>query len=253
MGVAERRQREKVQRRIAILRAAEEVFVKRGVAETTMDDIARAAEVSKGTLYLYFKSKDDLYLTIATDAVVELIELMRSVSSADTGFLQAERLLKSYASFAVAHRSRFRLGISWLFSGYTVPEQSEGFEQYRQTIGELFAYVAEVVERGKLDGSIRPDVDTTQLIFQLWAGTVGVLTVHMSSSEVARRFPRELFGLSDDSGGAIPLHPPALQFEGLVMSFIDSILRCIHHEAAPGATVEPAVNERPMATEAFQG
>ena len=100
MGVAERRQREKEQRRITILRAAEDVFVRRGVAETTMDDIARAAEVSKGTLYLYFKSKDDLYLTIATDAVSELLEALRSVPESTNGFEHAEALLyKNTISF----------------------------------------------------------------------------------------------------------------------------------------------------------
>ncbi len=252
MGVAERRQREKEQRRITILRAAEDVFVRRGVAETTMDDIARAAEVSKGTLYLYFKSKDDLYLTIATDAVSELLDALHSVPESANGFEHAESLLKAYANFAVQHRSRFRLGISWLFSGYSVPEQSEAFAQYRETIGNLFSHVASTVERGKADGSIRSDLDTAQLIVQLWAGTVGVLTVHMSSAEVARRIPRELFGESATAGGAIPLFPAALEFKGLVMSFIDSLLRCIHREAAPGASVDIIPEEEQLAEVAVQ-
>lgn len=65
MGVAARKQREKEERRAAILDAAEAVFASKGVAETTMDDIAQQAELGKGTLYLYFTSKNELYLAIA--------------------------------------------------------------------------------------------------------------------------------------------------------------------------------------------
>ena len=61
MGVAERREREKEQRRQAILDAAEHLFFKKGVEDTTMDDVAEAAEFSKGTLYLYFKNREDIY------------------------------------------------------------------------------------------------------------------------------------------------------------------------------------------------
>ena len=57
MGVAERRQREKEERRSCIVAAAEAVFLEKGLDVATMDEIAARAEVSKGTLYLYFKEK----------------------------------------------------------------------------------------------------------------------------------------------------------------------------------------------------
>jgi AcrR family transcriptional regulator len=64
MGTAERREREKEERRNSILDAAEKVFFSKGVREATMDDIAEEAEVSKGTIYLYFGSKEEVYLGI---------------------------------------------------------------------------------------------------------------------------------------------------------------------------------------------
>jgi len=227
MGVAERRQREREQRRHTILRAAEEVFVERGLAATTMDDIARAAEVSKGTLYLYFKSKDDLYLAIATATVAELLEELKAQDSAGSGFEHCERLLKAYVQFAVAHRSRFRLGISWLFTGYSVPETGDGYATYSDTIGQVFTYLADVVERGKQDGSIRADLDALQVVFQLWAGTVGVLTVHMSGGELARRVPRQLIQPVGEGDNVVPLFPKALEFDSLVLSITDCLLRGI--------------------------
>ena len=52
------------QRKDQILHAAEQVFTKKGFDQTRMDDIAEETSLSKGTLYLYFKSKDDLIIAI---------------------------------------------------------------------------------------------------------------------------------------------------------------------------------------------
>ena len=64
MGIQERREREKEQRRNEILDAAEKVFFSKGFNNATMDEVAETAELSKGTLYLYFKNKEDLYFAI---------------------------------------------------------------------------------------------------------------------------------------------------------------------------------------------
>lgn len=61
MGTKERRDREGQARLSAILGAAESVFARKGYHETRMDDIADEAELAKGTLYYYFKSKDEIY------------------------------------------------------------------------------------------------------------------------------------------------------------------------------------------------
>jgi len=52
------------ERKDQILNAAEQVFTKKGLDEARMDDIAEKTGLSKGTLYLYFKSKDDLIIAI---------------------------------------------------------------------------------------------------------------------------------------------------------------------------------------------
>jgi AcrR family transcriptional regulator len=58
MSVAERRAREKQNRIQGILQAAEKVFFSKGYESATMNEIAREAELGKGTIYLYFKGKD---------------------------------------------------------------------------------------------------------------------------------------------------------------------------------------------------
>lgn len=76
MGIAERKERERQQRREEIVQAAEHVFFNKGFDLSTMDDIAEEAELSKGTLYLYFKSKEDLHMAVARNS----IRLLKSVT-----------------------------------------------------------------------------------------------------------------------------------------------------------------------------
>ncbi|MBI3285159.1 MAG: TetR/AcrR family transcriptional regulator [Burkholderiales bacterium] len=56
-----------------LLAAALDLFVERGFAATRLDDVAKAAGVSKGTLYLYFCSKEELFKAVVRESVVPLI------------------------------------------------------------------------------------------------------------------------------------------------------------------------------------
>ncbi|MBX9869942.1 MAG: TetR/AcrR family transcriptional regulator [Burkholderiaceae bacterium] len=56
-----------------LLDAALDHFVERGFAATRLDDVARAAGVSKGTLYLYFSSKEDLFKAVVQESVIPLL------------------------------------------------------------------------------------------------------------------------------------------------------------------------------------
>jgi AcrR family transcriptional regulator len=65
MAIHERRLRERERRRQQIIAASKRVFLSKGVSEATIKDIAEAAELSPGTLYIYFKNKDELYSSLS--------------------------------------------------------------------------------------------------------------------------------------------------------------------------------------------
>jgi len=65
MGIQERKKRERERRRQQIMVAAKRVFSGKGFSRTTMEDIAQEAELSPGTLYLYFKNKDELFSSLS--------------------------------------------------------------------------------------------------------------------------------------------------------------------------------------------
>jgi AcrR family transcriptional regulator len=68
MGISERREREKIERRKAILDCARELILLHGVHRVSMEDIARKAELSKATVYLYFSGKEVLFNEICEES-----------------------------------------------------------------------------------------------------------------------------------------------------------------------------------------
>ncbi|MBU4275253.1 MAG: TetR/AcrR family transcriptional regulator [Proteobacteria bacterium] len=80
MGVAERRAREKEQRREAILDAAKEIFSRKGYQGATMEEIAARAELSPATLYLYFDNKSQLYASLNVKMLAFLCHRVEQVA-----------------------------------------------------------------------------------------------------------------------------------------------------------------------------
>ena len=72
MGTAERKERERLRRRNAILRAAKRIISTHGVEGMSMNQLADATELNKATLYLYFSDKDDLIDAIVYEGLVLL-------------------------------------------------------------------------------------------------------------------------------------------------------------------------------------
>lgn len=74
---APRWERRKQSRPAELLEAALDCFVERGYSATRLDDVAARAGVSKGTLYLYYDSKDDLFKAVVRSSVIPLIDAFR--------------------------------------------------------------------------------------------------------------------------------------------------------------------------------
>ena len=187
---AQRRSREREQRRDCILRAAEHVFHQRGFAQTTMDQVAEQAELSKGTLYLYFKNKDDLHVALSTCMVDEVLQRFTEVLAGDrSGIELVERAMQAYGEVVRANPENFRTSVIWMVSGQAADTRTPEFVAHRAKIKRLVAAMVEAIGRGQRDGSIRRDLDPTQTAFRLWAAMVGALQIQINRLEMVRRFP----------------------------------------------------------------
>ena len=89
MGISERRERERGERRKAILNCAKELILLKGVQRVNMEDIARRVELSKATVYLYFSSKDVLFNEICEESARLFLERFRPFMETGVKGLQA--------------------------------------------------------------------------------------------------------------------------------------------------------------------
>ncbi len=141
-------------KRERILRAATRVFAKKGFYATRVSEVAKAAGVADGTIYLYFKSKDDLLVSLFEDRVVLLLatlerelgkrpsprERLRAIIELQLGLLEGERDLAEVITVNLRQSTR-------LMKQYAAPK----FLLYLETI-------ARVVSEGQKSGVFRDDV-----------------------------------------------------------------------------------------------
>jgi len=170
MGIQERKEREKGLRKEAIIDAAEKVFLKKGLQATTMDDIAEVAELSKGTLYLYYKSKEDLYLTVAMrgeDIMLEMFQ--KAVSTGEPTLKLIANLGEAYYEFFKRHRDYFRM--FWFIESPQFHKQvsREMLEACAQNDRRIWKVVVDLLQRGVDEGLLEPDLDPTQAGIILWS------------------------------------------------------------------------------------
>lgn len=98
-------------RRGEILTVAAKLFAERPFHEVKIDDVAARAHISKGTVYLYFDSKEDLYVSIVQAGADLLVRRLESRAEAHTGTAieLLREMLRDFAAFAVGHPAVFRL------------------------------------------------------------------------------------------------------------------------------------------------
>lgn len=97
MGIRERKERERHQRRGVILDSARAAFIKYGLLTTSMERIAKEAELAKGTLYLYFANKAELLMALIASDVEQLNERLQSVVTRDIP--ADEKLVLAFTEF----------------------------------------------------------------------------------------------------------------------------------------------------------
>ncbi|TET63355.1 MAG: TetR/AcrR family transcriptional regulator [Candidatus Stahlbacteria bacterium] len=91
-----------------IIDAAIKLFAKKGFYETTVDDIAKAAKIAKGTAYLYFKDKPSLYISVIEEHFVTAMEYLQKIHKEDlTSTEMLQRTADEWINYMVKFKSSF--------------------------------------------------------------------------------------------------------------------------------------------------
>jgi TetR/AcrR family transcriptional regulator len=185
MGIPERKEREKEHRKEEILDAAQKVFFEKGLVTATMDEIAESAELSKGTLYIYYKSKEDLYLTVMMRGMESLYEKYERIVASGHSVVQKVALfVEVYNDFFHANRSFFRM-----FHFFQTPQfHKQVSDELKQTCdiqsARLWDSVIGVLKLGMEEGLIRSDLNPVEVTIILWSSATTLMLRYDSEGEV---------------------------------------------------------------------
>lgn len=137
-----------------IIRVAREVFAQKGYHLTTIDEVARRTRIAKGTIYLYFPSKEKLFLEVLKDGMEGLREkLFHGVKGIDDPKEKIERLIYISLEFFEKHRSLFRtMLLGDIPRGEHKKTAKRAFKGYGEFIGWLSDIMRDGIERGVLRG-----------------------------------------------------------------------------------------------------
>lgn len=189
MGITERKEREKERRRQEIMQAAEHLFFTKGVQQTSMDEIAQKAELSKGTLYIYFNSKEDLQFAIFRKGAELLIkEMLKSTQHLTSGLEKIVQLGKVFIEFSIQHKNYFSLFSFFETHNLEILKiKKQQIEKYITEESPL-AIVYNSVKEGIADGSIKAGQSAQVLATTLWTQLLGLLIVLDNKKEITKMF-----------------------------------------------------------------
>lgn len=151
-------------KRQRIVAAAVQAFSRQGYFRTRISDIAKAADVADGTVYLYFKNKEDILSTMFEDLMSEFLELGREELDGIDG---APARLRRVVELHLENLGR-NPDLATIFQ-IELRHSSRFMEIYsRSYLRDYFQMVSDILEAGQAEGTIRKDLDTwfaTKCIF----------------------------------------------------------------------------------------
>ena len=154
MGIRERKDREKDLRRQQIQEAAKELFLLKGFNSTTMEDIAKKAELSPATIYLYFKNKEELYASLSLRILqyllirLEHVNREKDLKPEDKMKLLIEAMYDVYAFDPLIIINMFHLQSSETLKNLSPQLLSQIKDLSRKSLGTIATIFEEGAEKG---------------------------------------------------------------------------------------------------------
>ncbi|MFQ5612254.1 MAG: TetR/AcrR family transcriptional regulator [Anaerolineae bacterium] len=173
---AARRRRERDARRRLILDAARAVFAGRGFRNASVEAIAARAELAVGTLYRYFQSKEELYVSLLFEAMAmfhERIEAIRASSAPPDAQLQA--IWQFFYDFYQEQPEYYRVFMFLHSEGLRQVISAEVLDEINQRAAENFRLVAGIVQAGVAAGLYQAELDARGVVDVLWSLLVGLV------------------------------------------------------------------------------
>lgn len=148
-----------------ILRAAENVFAQKGYQRATISEIARRANVAEGTVYEYFRNKEDLLLSIPQPRFLEQIDMLKEIFIIKDPAKKLRRFIRFHYFLYTTQPDFLRV---FLLNICLNPRfyQSPSFSTYEQ----YTRIVDDILDEGKTKGVFRSDLDNRMFKSMFFGG-----------------------------------------------------------------------------------
>jgi AcrR family transcriptional regulator len=185
MGVLDRKEREKVEMKRLILDAARRLFLEQGFEKTSIRNIAEEIEYSAGTIYLYFKDKNEILFALHVEAFSALMQAMQEgISNVNEPFERLASLGKHYLKYAFENPELYDLMFVMTAPMETLECREEIWCDGERAFDVLKLVVAECQKVGYFEGE---DIETISVM--VWSLVHGLATLHLRRRTMI--FPEE--------------------------------------------------------------
>jgi len=187
----ERRKKEKENRKNTILRVARKLFFERGFKAVTVDLIAAKAEVSKGSIYLYFDSKEEIYTQILISANIERHKDIENFGKRNG--TASELLLnfaREYVDFFLDNNELFRILMTFMLHADDMNLTEEQNTQLIYTTNENILTISELLRKGIDSGEFVSDIDIRRTQYAIWGLLNGIISLYIYTGKPDKRAER---------------------------------------------------------------
>jgi AcrR family transcriptional regulator len=184
----ERRKKEKENRKNTILKAARKLFFDKGYKAVTVDSIAAKAELSKGSIYLYFKSKEEIYVQIL---ITDNIEFHKSISDFYHKNEPASELLLEFARIYVDYflydNELFRMFMAFMIRADQMHLNKEQYNHLLRISNDNIQIIAEILQKGVDSGEFSSTINVRQGQNAIWGLLNGIISLYLFTGVRSRR------------------------------------------------------------------
>ena len=188
LGLEERRKRERENRRNAILKAARKLFFEKGFKPVTVESIARRAELSKGSIYLHYNSKEEIYTQILLSDIDKFhkrfADLLQNPTSASEALI---RFAEIYVDFFLNDRELFRILMTFMLHTNNMNLPAELNDHIIRATNKTIGIIEDIFRFGIAKGEFLPWINIRLNRNAIWGMLNGIISLHLFTGQESRR------------------------------------------------------------------
>jgi AcrR family transcriptional regulator len=187
----EKREKRKENRKNTILTAARRLFFDQGFKAVTIDNIAANADVSKGSIYLCFESKEEIYAQILISDNIALYERIKNFSAKEA---TASQLLLEFAGIYVDYflndNELFRILMTFMMQTSQMNLVETQKDELIRSTNQNIIIISEIIQKGIDSGEFSPISNIRQMQNGIWGMLNGIISLYLFTGNPKKRAER---------------------------------------------------------------